>query len=112
MPVLTFAETLGRLREEADHTPQPCDPQRLPLNEIKTAEVVFQPRDTDAAWLATDSHVKVLAEAVKERANDAFDPLTVWWSGSMVRDRSSPSADGFPQGTRRSSQAEDKELEF
>jgi len=81
LELLTFAETLTRLRGEAGHAIRPGEPNRLPLTNIKTAEVVFQPRDIQAAFLATDGHVKGLAEAVKEGGADAFDPLTVWWSG-------------------------------
>jgi ParB-like chromosome segregation protein Spo0J len=77
----SFAESVKRLRQEAGVTPMPGRPERLPLKEIKTAEGAFQPRDIETAWLATDSHVKALAEAVKNADGYAFDPITIWWSG-------------------------------
>jgi len=78
---LTFTDALQHLRKDAGHAPQPGQPSELRLNAIATAAVLFQPRDVDAAWLATDSHVKALTEAVKNKGADVFDPLTVWWSG-------------------------------
>lgn len=51
------------------------------MDAIMFATEVFQPRDINAAWLATDSHVKALVEAVKTAEGNAFDPVTVWWSG-------------------------------
>lgn len=81
---LTFAEALRHLRAEAGKLPQPGEPMQLALDSIKTATAVFQPRDVEAAAaaLASDSHVKVLAEAIKDNGASAFDPLVVWWSGS------------------------------
>lgn len=81
MGELTFAEAVRQLRKEAAHSPSPGHPTRLPLKDIKTAEAVFQPRDTQADFLASQGHVKALVDAVKEDGADAFDPLTVWWSG-------------------------------
>lgn len=83
MQELTFSEALQQLRKDAGHEAQPGQPTELPLNAIATVAVLFQPRDVDAAWLATDSHVKALTEAVKNKGADVFDPLTVWWSGKQ-----------------------------
>jgi ParB-like chromosome segregation protein Spo0J len=77
----SFAESVKRLREEAGKAPVPSKPVRLRLKEIRTAERAFQPRDIETAWLALDSHVKALTEAVKNAEGNAFDPITVWWSG-------------------------------
>lgn len=82
MEDLTFAAALRVLQAEAGKYAQPCEPITLELNQIKTATAVFQPRDVEAVWLATESHVRVLAEAIKENGAAAFDPLVVWWSGS------------------------------
>jgi hypothetical protein len=79
---LSFAEAFRLLLAEAERQPQPSPPVRLALGEIRTVEAVFQPRDVDAAWLASESHVKVLVDAVRENGAEAFDPLTVWWSGA------------------------------
>jgi ParB-like chromosome segregation protein Spo0J len=56
-------------------------PSRLQLSAIRTCEAVFQPRNVQDAFLASDSHVKTLIEAVKDGGVEAFDPLMVWWSG-------------------------------
>lgn len=79
---LSFADALSLLMAEAERQPQPSTPARLALRDMRTAEAVFQPRDVNAAWLASESHVKLLVDAVKENGAEAFDPLTVWWSGA------------------------------
>lgn len=75
----SFADVLWRLEKEAGHKAQQGQPERLPVAKIKTAVEVFQPRNIEFAWLATDSHVKALVGALKDGNN--FDPLVVWWSG-------------------------------
>jgi ParB-like chromosome segregation protein Spo0J len=80
LEVTTFAEAVSKLQAEAGR-PAPSNPQRLAFGEINTAVEVFQPRDVEADFLASDAHVKTLAEAVKEGGVTAFDPITVWWSG-------------------------------
>jgi len=75
----SFAGVLWRLEQEVGRTAQQGQPERLPVARIKTAVEVFQPRNIDFAWLATDSHVKALVGALKD--GNTFDPLVVWWSG-------------------------------
>jgi hypothetical protein len=83
MEKMSFADTFRTLQTEAGRYPQPSpEPSRLPLGALRVAEPLFQPRDIEAAFLATDSHVKVLIDAVKENGEKAFEPLTVWWSGA------------------------------
>ena len=83
MEEITYADMLRAIQPEADRYPQPSpEPSRLPLGALRVAEPLFQPRDIQAAYLATDSHIKVLVDAVKENGEKAFDPLTVWWSGA------------------------------
>lgn len=77
----SFAACVKRLRADADKMPMPGRLERLSMDAIMFATEVFQPRDINAAWLATDSHVKALVEAVKTAEGNAFDPVTVWWSG-------------------------------
>lgn len=79
---MQFSKTLAQLRKENGRAPQPKQASHLALKQIKTAEGVFQPRNINETYLASDGHVKLLVDAVKQNGAAAFDPLTVWWSGS------------------------------
>jgi len=79
---LTFVDSLAALRSEAGTKAMPAIPSRLPLSQIRFATAVFQPRNIDVAFLASDSHVKSLSEAIKNTESHDLDPVTIWWGGA------------------------------
>jgi ParB-like chromosome segregation protein Spo0J len=79
---MSFIEGYEKLKAEAGKE-APNAPSRLPLKAIKFATSVFQPRDTDHAFLATDSHMNALAEAIRNAPDNQLEAITVWWSGKV-----------------------------
>ena len=77
---LSFSERYVQLKTEAgsEVTEKPVS---IALSAIKFATEVFQPRDTDRAWLSSDSHMQTLASAVIDAPDNHLEPITVWWSG-------------------------------
>lgn len=78
----TFAESLETLRREQGKKPQPGEPQELPIEDIRFASLVFQPRMFDGNGGDREEHIKNLMNAVRNRPDHKLPPITVWWSGT------------------------------
>jgi nucleotide-binding universal stress UspA family protein len=67
--------------EEALKKPLRVSPSRLPLESLKEAPEVFQPRDLARDTAAKEQHVRTLVNAIYSEPRNRLDPITVWWSG-------------------------------
>ncbi|RST88320.1 hypothetical protein EJC49_01070 [Aquibium carbonis] len=87
MPVTENAddvvEALAALRQALAENPEaPCSPTVLNIEELFTAEEVFQPREMSFREGEEEDHLKVLTKAIgKREAPYYLDPITVWWGG-------------------------------
>lgn len=78
----TFLATMQRLEgEEQLKQPFRVPPSRLPLDQLKEAPEVFQPRDLACDTAAKEQHVRVLINAIYSESGNRLDPITIWWSG-------------------------------
>ncbi|USX13261.1 ParB N-terminal domain-containing protein [Oxalobacteraceae bacterium OTU3CAMAD1] len=76
-----FSSALQRIQKEQTkkRKPRPDHVTSLPLESIKRAPAVFQPRSFHGGAAVDDQHVIVLTSAIKRQG--PLEPLTVWWSG-------------------------------
>lgn len=74
---------LKRLSEDKKYSvsPQDPNPKCLTLGDIATLPSVFQPRNISADPLASEKHIAVLVNAIKNEPSHHLDPISVWWSG-------------------------------
>lgn len=77
----TFTESLTLLRQEEGTRPQPGEPTELPIEDIRFASLVFQPRAFDGNGGDREDHIKNLMNAIRNRPDHKLPPITVWWSG-------------------------------
>lgn len=86
---LTFAEGYALLqKEEREYKNQPFkNPRQLPLNGIRKAFSVFQPRHLNEVdhTIASEGHICELVEALQNSNGEHLDPITVYWSGQAYR---------------------------
>jgi hypothetical protein len=78
----SFAESLTELRQDGGKRPQPGEPKELPMEDIKFASGVFQPRSFDGNRADSEEHIRTLMTAIRETAGHLLEPITVWWSGT------------------------------
>lgn len=60
-------------------------PTSLPLENIKYATGVLQPRTLNGERSQSDEHVKDLVRLIKDSDTHLLDPVVVWWSGRNWR---------------------------
>lgn len=77
----TFTESLNALRHEEGKKPQPGQPTELPIEDIRFADLVFQPRMFEGNGGDREEHIKNLMNAIRNRPDHKLPPITVWWSG-------------------------------
>lgn len=78
---LSFSAAFEALQSEGKNCSTQGQVTSLPLASIKTCKTLFQPRDTNYAVLASDAHIKTLAEAIKDDKQHNLEALMVWWGG-------------------------------
>jgi hypothetical protein len=85
---ITFEEGLGLLLEEQKVNSKPTheNPKALPLNKIRMAHSVFQPRQFENGTMGnSEDHIRNLMDAIRNEPSNTLDPITVWWSGEEWR---------------------------
>jgi len=60
-------------------------PTSLPLDSIKYATGVLQPRTLNGERSLSDEHIKDLVKLIKDSDTHLLDPVVVWWSGKNWR---------------------------
>lgn len=84
-----FEDGLHLIEQETRENLKPSidDPKELPLEEIKLAHSVFQPRKMFEGQETgcNEEHLRVLVEAIHNEPSHKLDPITVWWSGKYWR---------------------------
>lgn len=84
-----FAEGYTLLqKEEREYKKPPFkNPRQLPLNAIRTAFFVFQPRHLDEVdhTIASEGHICELLDALQTSGGQYLDAITVYWSGQAYR---------------------------
>lgn len=84
---ITFKKGYAMLLDEGKN-PRPAPDVKdgaLPLEEIRVATSVFQPRLGDGTAGEAEAHVSALADAIRSRKDHRLDPILVWWSGKHWR---------------------------
>lgn len=89
---MSFNETISfetgyraLLKEAESGSTQPHpNPTSLPLDEIKMAHSVFQPRGFDDV-AASEEHIRSLVTAIQNEPSGKLDPILIWWSGKYWR---------------------------
>ncbi|PBB41312.1 hypothetical protein CK222_22340 [Mesorhizobium sp. WSM3866] len=75
-------EAIGKALGTNPTAPQ-GEPKTLDLDQLRTIETVFQPRDLTFREGEHEAHVEVLAKAIGRREKPNYlEPITVWWGGS------------------------------
>lgn len=86
---LSFADGFALLqKEEREYKNPPFkNPRQLPLNGIRKAFSVFQPRHLDEVdhTIASEAHICELLDALQTSGGQYLDPITVYWSGQAYR---------------------------
>lgn len=78
----TVLATMQKLEgEEKLKQPLRVPPSCLPLDQLKEAPEVFQPRDLARDTASKEQHVRTLENAIYNESGNRLDPITVWWSG-------------------------------
>lgn len=74
-------------KEMREGKPAPTvDIRGIPLEQIKVADSVFQPRDFSNGGMAySEDHVRNLMAALSANPEGMLDPIIVWWSGKCWR---------------------------
>lgn len=84
-----FEDGLHLIEQEVKENNKPPieNPQELPLDEIKLAHSVFQPRKMGEGHETgcNEDHLRALVEAIHIEPKHTLDPITVWWSGKYWR---------------------------
>jgi hypothetical protein len=66
----------------ANGKPQPEKPTALPINKLKLARGVFQPREIDKDIRAGEQVINALMRTIRTKKDHQLDPITVWWGGN------------------------------
>lgn len=61
--------------------PQPEKPTALPINKLKLARGVFQPREVDKDIRAGEQIISALMRTIRTKKDHQLDPITIWWGG-------------------------------
>jgi ParB-like nuclease domain len=82
-----FEDGLALLEKESQSKPSINEPKELPLEEIKTAHAVFQPRQLEQGYESgcNEDHIRNLVEAILNEPLGVLDPIDIWWSGNCWR---------------------------
>jgi hypothetical protein len=87
--IVSFSGGLHLLESELkENLNAPIDnPKELPLEEIKTAHSVFQPRQLEEGYEGgcNEDHIRNLVEAILNEPLGILDPIDIWWSGKFWR---------------------------
>lgn len=86
---VSFSGGLYLLESEIEENLKPPidDPKELPLEDIKTAHSVFQPRQVEEGYESgcNEDHIRNLIEAIFNEPLGVLDPIDIWWSGKYWR---------------------------
>lgn len=84
-----FEDGLTLLEKEVKESLKPPieNPKELPLEEIKMAHSVFQPRQVEQGHESgcNEDHIRNLIEAIFNEPLGVLDPIDIWWSGKYWR---------------------------